>query len=219
MTDRGMMFGTPMILALLAGRKTQTRRILKPQPKCVPGEAPSFEWGRFSGLYPDDWFGYGNEIDAALPFAVGDRLWVRERWRRMWVTAGGMIGGPGVLYPADGRAIAYVHPECQWQVWDQADRSPRHMPRWASRITLLITGVRVERLQSISPADAIAEGIRPAANSLTIDGDTPNPVDAYRALWDSINGKQPGGSWQSDPWVAVVEFTVRNTNIDLGKAA
>lgn len=74
MADRPIIFSGPMVRAILDGRKTQARHVLNPQVVCHPGMAPSFTWGKFSGLYPDDWFGYGNEIDGALPYRPGDRL-------------------------------------------------------------------------------------------------------------------------------------------------
>lgn len=90
-----------------------------------------------------------------------------------------------------------------------------HMPRWASRITLTVTDVRVQRLQDISCADAFAEGVARIANSLSIDCDTPDPRKDFRTLWDGINAKR-GHGWDSNPWVAAYTFTPKLGNIDHG---
>ena len=102
----------------------------------------------------------------------------------------------------------------------RTNRSPIHMPRWASRITLTVTDVRVQRLQEISQDDAIAEGIefRPDSGWATWNSDgsmrcggSPMPIDAYRCLWTNINGT---GAWDENPWVAAYTFTVERHNID-----
>lgn len=198
MKERPILFSASMVRAILAGTKTQTRRVIKPQPpnsadalRDIPGEN---RW----------WAAYGERDDLGVvyrplgsdqqhpwrcPYGMaGDRLWVRERAAFYWGSW---------HYFADGPA--------EWG----RDVSPRtfnrpsiHMPRAASRITLEITGVRVEPLQKISCADAIAEGC--AAVSLhDLDCDSPDPRDEYRTLWESING---AGSWDANPWIWVVEF-------------
>ena len=145
MTEKPIIFSAPMVRALLDGRKTQTRRILKPQIVCHTGPVPAFTWGKFSGLYPDDWFGYGNAIDGALPYAVGDRLWVREAFSydRLDVDKDGTLPP---WYWADGNPSSGD--------WTKPKPSI-HMPRWASRITFEVTEVRVQRLQEISEEDTI----------------------------------------------------------------
>ena len=135
--------------------------------------------------------------------AVGSRLWVRESH---YVWSAGYKDG-------SGRRIDYRATEpdapCTW--------TPSiHMPRWASRATLLVTSIKLERLQSITPADAIAEGISPAANSQTIDCDTPNPVHAFRDLWNSLHGSC---AWDENPVVAAISFSINQTNIDKMEAA
>jgi hypothetical protein len=94
---------------------------------------------------------------------------------------------------------------------DGRGRPSIHMPRWASRLTLDVSAVRVQRLQEISSADAIAEGIPAPANSSTIDCETPDPRDAFRSLWESIHGK---GAWEANPWIAAVSFSVHQINVD-----
>ncbi len=208
--DRPILFSASMIQALLAGRKTQTRRVLKPQPFAdgyYEGEIELNVVPR-CGIHRDE-TGFRFNATAvggaavlehwADPrFAVGDLLWVREAWRT------------GAGY--DGTPIKNIAPFAR--IWFDADGSPPswagsqrrasiHMPRWASRITLLVTDVRVQRLQDISCADAIAEGIRPQANSQTIDCDTPDPRDEFRSLWGTIHGP---GAWDKNPWVVAVTF-------------
>lgn len=197
--ERPLPFSAPMVRALIQERKTQTRRVVKPQP--VWNDARQ-HWERDSRQGMAVWSGSRPQVAALLglreecPYGVpGDRLWVKETWGtyrsvdNLTPTEIGEIDRSEVRlwYRADG-CIGQSRGELgRW-------RPSIHMPRWASRITLEITAVRVERLQAITPADAIAEGIPPAVNSLTIDCDTPNPVDAYRALWES------------NPWVWVISF-------------
>ena len=190
MTDRPIIFSAPMIMALLAGRKSQTRRVLKPQPETVPNG--------FAGV--------------RQPYAPGDRLWVREAWRfdAEWddFPPRYFDGADAVHYEAGGAQDK--------SLWGDPFRpgrlrSPIHMPRWASRLTLVVTNVRVQRLQEITSADAISEGCSPYANSATIDCDTPNPRDDFKRLWSSIHGPD---AWDRNPWVAAISFKAHRCNID-----
>lgn len=171
MRDLPILFSAPMVRAILDGSKTQTRRVAK----------------EFDGLRDLD------KILARFPNQngcrygqPGDRLWVRETWAEH----------PD--YPDARRAIyrADAGSEYDAERW----RPSIHMPRWACRIELEVTGVRVERLQSISEADARAEGVEgdshPGAFVGTCRGN-------FARLWESING---AGSWDANPWVWVVEF-------------
>lgn len=234
MADKGIIFSAPMVRALLDGRKTQTRRLLKPHPvQHVPDLA--FTWGKYTGLWPDDWFGHGNAIDDALPYAPGDRLYVREAWRmpdafdahtpkaaKAMVTRGGY--GPNVFFEVDGTvrsAGAYTGSPGRL-------RSARFMPRWASRLWLEVTDVRVQRVQEISEEDAIAEGIqsfRPDHSVATFFHHTVpeyrnygfmNARRAFEDLWNSLHTK-PGETWEANPWVVAVSFTVHRGNIDKGE--
>lgn len=169
-----MLFSAPMVRAILASTKTQTRRVAK----------------EFAGR---------DDLDAILrsyprqngcPYGQpGDRLWVRETF--------------------SGPHFRTGEPPSLWHNFDElhywADGNPAdgdwtrpipsiHMPRWASRITLEITGVRVERLHDISEADAASEGIPPNG---------PPPTVGYHALWEQIHGPN---SWDVNPWVWVVDF-------------
>lgn len=214
MAEKGIIFSAPMVRALLDGRKTQTRRLLKPQPvQHVPDLA--FTWGKFSGLWPDDWFGYGNAIDGALPYAPGDRLYVRESFARVWWTEifSGMRdlqtsfrAGRRVLVPEGGVANQANWP-AEWRDDPMPDgqkwKPSIHMPRSLSRLTLLVTDVRVQRAGEIKWNDAVAEGM---TSSLT-------PLSDFAALWDSLHNK-PGERWADNPWIVAVTFEVRQGNID-----
>lgn len=187
MKERPILFSAPMVRALLAGTKTQTRRVVKPQPHAGVRRSPFVK----SGL--ED--GHGREIKN--PYGQpGDRLWVRETFTRHEDESG--FGSGRTLYRADMEGY-----EAPW-AWTPSI----FMPRWASRITLEVIGVRVERLQDISEEDARAEGIYEVwpgrwhwMDVAFCDFQTAR--DAYRALFESINGP---GSWEPDPWVLVVEF-------------
>jgi hypothetical protein len=181
MKERPILFSGEMVRAILDGGKTQTRRIVKQQP--TPDELA--EGVRFT---ESGWLLYGREFRGhtiRCPFGQpGDRLWVRETWAPI-------PGGPatpenGVIYRADEHAEKWL--------W----RPSIHMPRWASRITLEIVTVRVERLWSISRGDAIAEGCPRRRDT----GGT-SPVVWFSELWESINGQ---ASWSINPWVWVIEF-------------
>lgn len=219
MTDRPILFSAPMVRALWDERKTQTRRVITPQP---PEDVVRHCW------YSAPLYGFTKDHDVSSDWHVvrlaaqpGDRLWVREEF-----------SGPHHYKPKE-------HPPTTWQVgcdiWYWADGNPdygdwtkprrsMHMPRWMSRLTLPVTGVKVERLQDISEADAIAEGIEPHHSGwmpystafYEEDGVTPanyhpDPRDSYRSLWNKINGF---GSWDANPWVACYEFGVIKQNID-----
>lgn len=197
MKERPILFSAPMVRALLDGRKTQTRRLVKrPFPSCSgdvhPSPARYGEWFQMAEGSPSDAF--------KCPYGQpGDRLWVRETWRPIGDAPLSECVGPGdVMFAAsvaqiDGLVFKF--------------RPSIHMPRWASRITLEVTGVRVERLQDISDDDCCSEGVDgPMCAALL--GKSPLKMGhcervAYAALWESING---AGSWAANPWVWVVEF-------------
>lgn len=169
--ERPILFSAPMVRAILDGRKTQTRRVVKDN--------------HLRGCQPEDY------LLSLCPYGQrGDRLWVRETWQT-WKEF-------DRVRPANISNQAEIQYPATYDGWDSRIRLPIHMPRWASRITLKITGVRVERLQDISRGDAMAEGC-PFAN--TADG--PNPRQWYADLWEQINGE---GSWDANPWVWVIEF-------------
>lgn len=195
MKERPILFSGPMVRAILEGRKTQTRRVVKPQPT-DDGHGP--KW--YSGF--DNVPG---TIETNFPMPIhcpygqpGDRLWVRETWAQHPEFTHRSSGG--CLYRADrgGDYQGAAQGDFCW-------RPSIHMPRWASRITLEITGARVERLQDISEEDAKAEGIQWGMPCGYLDTGTSDCSSKckFKSLWESINGP---GSWDANPWVWVIEF-------------
>jgi hypothetical protein len=214
--ERPILFSALMVKALLEGRKTQTRRIVKPRK--------DMNFGCL--LYPNELAGeVNNGVMDNCPWPLGNRLWVRETFAIVPRTAYRCSDGvQQTLRPDDDHDAAIYR--SGWErsksgfVW----RPSIFMPRWASRITLEIVSVRVERLQDISQEDAIAEGLKgitkdgklvkygiPDADGLPGTDNTGwpwqdwriSPIDAYQKLWESINGK---GSWDKNPWVWVISF-------------
>ncbi|EMP9468312.1 TPA: hypothetical protein R1B10_005105 [Klebsiella pneumoniae] len=189
-SERGMIFNAEMVRALLDGRKTQTRRIIK---DCTVGRDPISKFikigKKFIGCYPED---VPELIRECCPYGVpGDRIWVRETWAEAGASA------PDLKlyranYPEHVPSIYENVPPAEEIRWTPSI----HMPRTASRILLEITDVRVERLRSMSQDDARAEGVIAASG----------PMEAglaFRELWDSIYGEE---SWKANPWVWVIEF-------------
>nr|DAG81830.1 MAG TPA: YqfB-like protein [Caudoviricetes sp.] len=228
-----MIFNAEMVRAILDGRKTQTRRIMKVQPS--EGFSPmnmaletdyKAHWytpgivDKDGYLQPakHDVFGVASEDEGyTCPFgAVGDRIWVRETFQ-------GPLVSEELLEEYRAYPEKFENPEyCEYS----ADGGPRpeycdlddnlrhgwrpsiHMPRWASRITLEITGVRVERLNDISQEDAQAEGMeltgwRPTYSDPDSGGEVWTPYDNFAQLWESIYGEE---SWQANPWVWAISF-------------
>jgi hypothetical protein len=211
MTDRPIIFSAPMVRALIDGRKTQTRRVLKLDPAPVEYDGM---WMWKSGIR---WGAVSNPTYPPLPYATGDRLWVREVCAT-WA----LSDYRSAVYRADETDTEWdnVKHDARTGAWKL--RSPIHMPRWASRLTLTVTDVRVQRLQEISEADAKAEGVEHDAESQGWWGCAANGVGgatprfstaelAFRDLWNSIHGPD---AWDANPWVAAVTFTVERRNID-----
>ena len=212
MSDRPILFSAPMVRALLAGTKTQTRRVIEP----VTGQ---IQEGDIIVSWPAD-APVRKGLTFRPRFAVGDRLWVKETWRthRSWDDhkPSDVIPCSRIWYEAEDRDNCDQHGRARVSI---------HMPRWASRLTLTVTDVRVERLQDISEADCLAEGAKIAANvnlgrgnslnGVMVETDQPHvlatPRAWYRELWDNINGP---GAWDTNPWVCAVSFEVREGNID-----
>jgi hypothetical protein len=218
MKERGILFSAPMVRALSAGTKTQTRRLLLDSwLRCLDPEDSADEYDRTIRL---------------CPFGVpGDRLWVRETWQIVY---------DGCPYGCEcwGECCCVEHDEatrgtpqngCKHarvvyratdtaERWDEGPdgdaipmrwRSPLFLPRWASRLTLEIEHVRVQRLQDISEDDAVAEGCSGYMRGLDglWQGRCQTPREAFAALWDGINGK-PGRRWQDNPLVWAISFRV-----------
>lgn len=231
--ERPIIFNAEMVRAVLDGRKTQTRRIVKPQPELT--KTSGFSWnGAVYGAGSDDRETNRNFAHVKCPFGrPGDRLWVRETWAvvsHAFSDDGLMIDyvpdrpakavhekpfGKGyysghTIYAADG---GFTWADDDGCVDGRSCWKPSvHMPRWASRIDLEITGVRVERLQALSPCDAVREGLikLPASGRYCLNagaqyfgGASHDAREVFSWLWSSIYGEK---SWQANPWVWVVEF-------------
>ncbi len=234
-TTRPILFSAPMVRAILAEvanpghGKTKTRRLAR----FIPRDDYTGNL-LFSGIAADKvsegvWAlvsrgagGCWNERTKPLrTFAVGDRLWVRETWavgkcgddlspsclsRGFWMHDNG-----GVWCAAGGDPAHPISPRGKW-------RPGIHMPRWASRLTLEVTAVRIERLQDITEDDAKAEG----ADRLVMDDECRFYLDAekgthrcgFAGLWNHINGKRHGADWDANPWVVAITFTPHLVNVD-----
>lgn len=226
MKERPILFSGPLVRALLAGTKTQTRRLVKRdgvpirltheshylQPMygvSPPPDPVAFGerglWREVGPDYPDD-----SRDNVTCPFgAAGDRLWVRERlveddagcWRYFADNKLIELAADDSRCPA---MIAWAHHR------EDSNCVSIHMPRWASRLTLEVTAIRAERLQSISEEDARAEGVTIEPQQGTLNGEPAKlyPMthrQAFIWLWDRINGER--AAWSSNPWVWVIEFS------------
>jgi hypothetical protein len=206
MTDRPILFSGAMVRAILDGRKTQTRRVVMTRHPIThlggsDEEDDPATWGwAFDG---PDYHGYAvlgrglnedhNNGRTSIPCPYGepgDRLWVRETWRRSTTS-------DRYHYLADIHDDRGLLEETRGQ-W----KPSIYMRREASRITIAVTSVRVERVRDITEEDARAEGVSPGEQR------TLTSVGAFAVLWDLINGKRPGCSWADDPFVWVVGFEV-----------
>lgn len=222
MTSKPILFSGPMVRAILDGRKTQTRRVLKPQPEPPPMEGGKWHVrNRHGGCFCPE-RDIGTIAVPYCPIAEGDELWVREAFNVY------CFGG-------DDCTITYEADKRYWQVGPVSGIIPDpslaayftmldklrgkkggrnfpsiHMPRWASRITLRVTAVKVERLQDISEEDAKAEGVEPHpkepewwSSYTSPDNFAPFATHSFATLWEAINGPS---SWDANPWVAAYSF-------------
>lgn len=197
MNARPILFSAPMVRALLEGRKTQTRRAMKPQP-VLSAAGTTWLWKDCVFTKTQPYCGVGASFArtpiTSCPYGQrGDLLWVRESY--------GRLNDGAILYPATYDMAQ--RPHLKW-------KPSIHMPRALSRLTLEITGVRVERLQDISASDASAEGIFTPEIGYANLGERA-PIIQYGRLWEEING---AGAWDKNPFVWVLEFKVHLKNID-----
>lgn len=215
MKTRPILFNGAMVRAILDGSKTQTRRIVKPQPDYFACGWPCTFGKECSELHCLMHHKDGKHlIVMKSPYGkVGDQLYVRETYQSFFEDEmppdrpkgpQHTMGQPSnperksfAYYRADGDGVHNVYGEPRW--------TPSiHMPRWASRIQLEITGVRVERLQDISEGDAEHEGC------FSLGDCECTGKRQYKELWESINGP---GSWEANPWVWVVEFKIAKETV------
>jgi hypothetical protein len=213
MKERPIIFSKEMVKAILEGRKTQTRRVvkLKPHPTGHSWGAPYYSRTWWKWLFIGGWGLAAKQQGIKCPYGqVGDRLWVRETWateKRLDWTLPNYLGNAGDV------ALWY---KSEW--WAQTSplllergkwRPSIHMPRWASRILLEITEVRVERVQDIAWFDIPKEGIQDDTWSIgqgRFVKKTPERLlSDFKHLWDSINARR-GYSWDTNPWVWVISF-------------
>ena len=221
MRERPILFSGPMVRAILAGEKTMTRRIVR-----LPHGTDSVRDG------VNVWVAYGSAQQGVQQYLrcpygqPGDLLWVRESWHgpasfddkspaaiaEACVDAGYSKPWAPIWFAADGafnRSVNYAGPDSEWKGKGR-QRPSIHMPRWASRITLRVTSVAVQRLQDITPADVLAEGIghdvvlRMAKYGEPVGVIKGALLDAWETGWDGINGHR--AAWASNPWVWVVGF-------------
>lgn len=256
MADRPILFTGEMVRALIAGRKTQTRRLtgieddsrildfVKVATDTKTGRAV-FEMKDKNGDHVHVRKGkHATTPQFMPPIAIGDRLWVRETWavkrfepcldhERDWQS----LASPIVRYAADNAEIQH-HSDRSTGVGVyhgpvEVTRPSIFLPRWASRLTLTVTDVRIVRLQAISEEDAIAEGVEPlhagyfpygiTTFMTTFVGEREVPAqycacarDSYARLWNFINGR---GTWEANPWVIAYTFRVAPANIDRASSA
>ncbi|MHC8399447.1 hypothetical protein ACYZTX_08130 [Pseudomonas sp. MDT1-17] len=218
--ERQILFTAPMVRAILSGQKTVTRRVIKPQPTLETDDwvLDAGGTGKWMASGPSPATGGTRQTRgwSACPYGKpGDRLWVRETlevvaaWG-VYYAASGPNSPEGYLDEKDMRGIKLLERYSDHHDVNLARRIPSiHMPRWASRLLLEITMVRVERLQDISPDQAFAEGVDGSMCQQFLESSPTRftcreaEIHGFSGLWESING---AGAWDTNPWVWVVEF-------------
>lgn len=200
MREKPIIFSTEMVKAILDGRKTQTRRLAKPQPEPGPGN------GDYSWRWQEHSWEEANLVQAlheSAPYQPGDVLWVRETfyvnyYRNEWPDFTVEQLREQTYYAADGL------PDFEGEEYGLRWSPSIHMPRWAARIFLKVTAVLAERLQEITTYEAESEGTNPWDAVELRPGET-SCIAAFRQLWNSIYSKR-GLGWDANPWVWVYEF-------------
>lgn len=218
MRERPILFSGEMVKAILEGRKTMTRRVVN---KDISNQFDIDVDDTIAAFIEQDTGDSYNPINVCPYGNVGDRLWIKETWKLVPETACPIFNCVcQTINPANPHEAVIYKCGLERARGNGNWKPSIFMPRWASRILLEVTDIRVDRLQDITEEDAIAEGIHLCAGideegcthgyhwSQVSDTDLlfNSAADAYRKLWDSINGKKPGKTWQDNPWVWVVEF-------------
>ena len=217
MTDRPILFSGSMVRAILEGRKTMTRRVLKPQPEILSPEGVwrwAFRNNGFVGATGTHLETFKEIAEHHYKMQPKDHLWVREAWRAIYFEddykPSELLHDEPIYYEAD----KYIR--CTQRLMDISDigkkRPSMFMPKWASRITLIVKDVRVERLQYISEEDAKNEGAEPIL--VPPDGGSEPYREGFHTLWDSINGKDKDKCWDANPYVAAISFEPILKNIE-----
>lgn len=191
--ERPILFSGPMIRAILDGTKTMTRRVMKPQPEIYTRPGPVFgdaQLVRWNNRVDTPLVIFPGAMRTKCPYGkAGDSLWCRETWH-LW--------GPPERQFVDYRATCPDADQLSW-------KPSIHMPRAYSRISLEIVSVRVERVQDISEADAVAEGVPFEGIAICRGNERPDPRPVFARLWNAINGPR-GYGWDVNPFVWVIEF-------------
>lgn len=207
--ERPILMTGPLVVATLDDRKTNTRRVIVPQPEyssLLEGGGWIWNNGRVMLGASDGLF--QAEMIKHCPYGgVGDRLWVRETFAIVPATAYRASAGVcQTINPSDhDDAVIYR------ATWDRSNPGTRwrpsiHMPRWASRLTLEITDVRVERVQDITPRAVVTEGLYQEPGEWGPDEAYDHLIKGFAHLWDQINAKRIGCSWQDNPWVWSIHY-------------
>jgi hypothetical protein len=218
--ERPILFSGEMVRAILDGRKHMTRRVIKPQFSKTWGQGVRNQDPDYFSVHVDIREPNGEWRWLRCPYGKkGDRLWVKETWAAIWPDLDPVpLRECNIEYRADSNA---PYPG-EWPA-DEARANPDapkwrpsiYMPRWASRLTLEVTGVKVERVQDISDEDAMAEGVYEWYKQMQLPHEgwsywSPvhgsGAANKFRQLWDSINGSRPGCAWQDNPFVWCVSF-------------
>ena len=219
MNERPILMNGAMVRAILEGRKTQTRRLIKPQPFYNDrGAANPWQWvkSKYCRIFRETLPLFKKRaIELCPQGVVGDHLWVRETHTWITLAENEWRGTPDQRRHPNGYSVAMLYRADAYAEGGEIPASWRpsiHMPRWACRLTLEITDVRAQRVKDITDADAYAEG----AWHFRYDDASGPPVyvadgeciDCFRELWDSIYSTD--WDWDQNPWVWVIEFRVLN---------
>jgi hypothetical protein len=198
MRERGIIFNTEMVKAILDGRKTQTRRVIKPQPRLC--DKTGFNWKGYAYGLGIDRDGTDRNFTKYCPYGkVGDRLYVRETFQAFHAYVG--INEICSKNEFDRQICTLEYKATNKANWQGKWRPSIHMPKWASRIKLEITNIRVERVQDISLYDINREGV-----DIIHGWDSSDVIIAkWIELWNSINENR-GFGWDTNCWVWVIEF-------------